>query len=358
MKTTDNLKPLLLTLTFSFVSILTNTLHAQTYAERLGWGPDDRLLIMHVDDAGMSYDSNQGAIQSMEEGIANSVSIMMPCPWAASFVKYVKENPATDAGLHLTLTSEWKHYRWGPLSGIPNVPGLVDEEGAMWHSVEQVATHASPDEVEQEIRQQVERALRMGYRPTHLDSHMGTLFATEDFLQRYIKVGVDYDIPVMLPGGHNTLLKQGYREKGIEQLKRAGKYQEGMEVPLPDAVSKAKAVGEMVWKAGLPVLDDLHTISGDWGVPEGMEKNEENILEAKVKKFIETFAQMKPGVTMMIVHCTDPTEVFPMISGSGLSRKGDLLAMMDPRLKQYLQDHNIQLTTWRELKQRRDKLNQ
>ncbi|MFP4292441.1 MAG: polysaccharide deacetylase family protein [Cyclobacteriaceae bacterium] len=358
MKPTDTLKAVLIVLFFGHGLFTTDKVHAQTYAERLGWGPEDRLLIMHVDDAGMSYDSNQGAIQAMEKGIANSVSIMMPCPWAASFVKYVKENPETDAGLHLTLTSEWKHYRWGPLSGLPNVPGLVDEEGAMWHSVEQVATHASADEVEQEIRQQVERALRMGFRPTHLDSHMGTLFATEDFLQRYIKVGVAYDIPVMLPGGHNTLLKQGYREKGIEQLKRAGKYREGMEVPLPDAVGKAKAVGEMVWKVGLPVLDDLHTISGDWGVPEGLEKNEENIREAKVQKFLETFEQMQPGVTMMIVHCTDPTEVFPMISGSGLSRKGDLLAMMDPRLKQYLQDHNIQLTTWRELKERRDRLSQ
>lgn len=331
-------------------------LWAQTYAERLGWEAGERLLIMHVDDAGMSYDSNQGAIQAMEEGIANSVSIMMPCPWAASFVKYVKGHPETDAGLHLTLTSEWKHYRWGPLSGVPNVPGLVDEEGDLWHSVAQVAAHASPDEVEQEIRQQVERALRMDYRPTHLDSHMGTLFATEAFLRRYIQVGIDYDIPVMIPGGHNTLLKQGYRQKGIEQLKKAGTYQEGMDVPMPEAVSKADRVGAMVWEAGLPVLDDLHTISGDWGVPNGQEKNEENIREAKVQKFIETFEQMRPGVTMVIVHCTDPTEVFSKISGSGLSRKGDLLAMMDPRLKQYLEDHNIQLTTWRELKERRDRL--
>ena len=75
-----------------------------------------------------------------------------------------------------------------------------------------------------------------------------------------------------------------------------------------------------------------------------------------MQKFIETFEQMRPGVTMVIVHCTDPTEVFSKISGSGLSRKGDLLAMMDPRLKQYLEDHNIQLTTWRELKERRDRL--
>lgn len=339
-----------------FLMVYSMNVEGQTYAEKLGWKAGQKLLIMHVDDAGMSYDSNQGAIQAMEKGIANSVSIMMPCPWAASFVKYVKAQPDTDAGLHLTLTSEWEDYRWEPLSGIPAVPGLVDEEGAMWHTVEQVATHASPDEVEQEIRQQVERALRMDYQPTHLDSHMGTLFATDEFLQRYIKVGVDYDIPVMLPGGHNTLLKQGYREQGIHRLQEAGQYKEGMEIPLPEAVGKAGALGEMVWNAGLPVLDDLHTISGDWTLPEGKENNEKNIHELKVQKFRELFENMQPGVTMVIVHCTDPTEVFPEISSSGLSRKGDLLAMMDPRLKQYLKDNNIQLTTWRELKERRDRL--
>ncbi len=332
------------------------TVNAQTYAEKLGWQAGQKLLIMHVDDAGMSYDSNQGAIQAMENGIANSVSIMMPCPWAASFVKYIKAHPDTDAGLHLTLTSEWKDYRWGPLAGIPAVPGLVDEEGAMWHSVEQVAAHASADEVEQEIRQQVERALKLGYQPTHLDSHMGTLFATEDFLQRYIKVGAEYQIPVMIPGGHNTLLKQGYRDQAIRELKKTGSYKEGMDVPLPEAVSKANAVGEMAWNAGLPVLDDLHMISGDWSLTEGTEKTEANIHELKVQKFKELFDNMQPGVTMVIVHCTDPSEIFSKISGSGLSRKGDLLAMIDPRLKQYLKDNDIQLTTWRELKARRDRL--
>ena len=82
-----------------------------TYAEKLGWKKGDRVLILHIDDAGMSYDSNVGTIKALEEGVANSVSVMMPCPWVPAFVKYLKENPQTDAGLHLTLTSEWQNYR-------------------------------------------------------------------------------------------------------------------------------------------------------------------------------------------------------------------------------------------------------
>lgn len=324
-----------------------------TYAEKLGWKPGEKIMIMHIDDAGMSYDSNRGAIRAMEEGIANSVSIMMPCPGTIPFIRYVQTHPQVDAGLHLTLTSEWQNYRWEPLAGPTVVPGLIDQEGAFWPTVEEVVAHASPDEIEKEIRSQIERALDMGFHPTHLDSHMGTLFATDAFIERYIKVGAEYNIPIMFPGGHNTLLEQGYRDEAIARLKSAGQYKEGMEIPMPEAVQKARAAGQQVWDAGLPVLDDLHIVSLSWTLPESSPQTEEHIRELKVQKFIAAFEQMQPGITMFIVHCTDPTAVFKYISGSGLSRLGDLLAMMDPRLKAFVEENKIQLTTWRELKERR-----
>src|SRR5690625_6612326 len=88
-----------------------------TYAEKLGFPSGKKVLIMHVDDAGMSWDSNKGTIRSIEEGVANSMSVMMPCPWVPDIVEYIHANPEVDAGLHLTLTSEWKKYRWGPIMG-------------------------------------------------------------------------------------------------------------------------------------------------------------------------------------------------------------------------------------------------
>src|SRR3954454_5178668 len=167
-----------------------------TYAEKLGYPKGARVVILHVDDAGMSFDSNEGVIQAMTKGVATSCSVMMPCPWVPGFVHYLQQHKQMDAGLHLTLTSEWKDYRWGPLAGKSSVPGLTDAEGDMWPGVEDVVKHASADEVDKEIRAQFDRAIAIGFIPTHLDSHMGTLFASPEFLKRYIAVGLEKHIPV------------------------------------------------------------------------------------------------------------------------------------------------------------------
>ncbi len=294
-----------------------------TYAEKLGWPEGTRALILHVDDAGMSYDSDLGTIEAIDKGVANSLSVMMPCPWVPNIVRWIKATNA-DAGLHLTMTSEWDVYRWGPVAGKPAVPGLVDQEGALWDNVPLVVEHATADEVETEIRAQLDRARTMGFEPTHMDSHMGTLFETAGFMERYIKVGMEEQIPVMFPGGHNFYI-------GADS---------------PERMVMARSMGRKVWEGGLPVLDDLHNRSYGW-------KREE-----KVEKYIEAIRGLKPGVTMMIMHCTRPTEVFEHISSSGPTRMGDLEAMIDPRVRKVLEDEKIVMTTWRELMERRRKVGQ
>jgi len=291
---------------------------SRTYAERLGWPAGTRALILHVDDAGMSYDSNVGTIRAIDEGAANSLSVMMPTPWVPHMVRWIVARPDHDAGLHLTLTSEWGNYRWEPLAG-PAVPGLIDREGALWPDVASVARHATPAEVGTEIRAQLARARAMGFEPTHLDSHMGTLFATPGFIEQYVALGISEQIPVMLPGGHNHFLRQQD----------------------PAGADAAAEIGRQVWAGGLPVLDDLHNMSYGWPRDE------------KVERYVAAIRELEPGVTMMIMHCTAPTEVFEHISDSGPSRLGDLEAMVDPRLADALEEEGIVLTTWRELMVRR-----
>jgi hypothetical protein len=322
-----------LTLIFSLVFI--ECFAQKTYAEKLGYPKDAKVLILHVDDVGMSYDSNLGAIKAMEEGVATSLSMMMPCAWIPGFFKYLEKYPETDAGLHLTLTSEWDNYRWGPLAGKPAVPGLVDKEGALWDNVRLTATHASADEIETEIRAQLDRSRTMGWEPTHLDSHMGTLFATKEYLMRYLKVGMEENIPVMFPGGHNTMIAETTASTGLTK-------------------DVTDVIGKQLWESGLPVLDDLHNVSYDWKGKEGI--TDEQLQTYKTENYIETIESLKPGLTMVIMHCTWPSEIFGEISNSGITRKGDMLAMIDPAFKKYLTDNNIILTTWREAKNRRDAL--
>jgi chitin disaccharide deacetylase len=307
-----------------------------TYAERLGFPKGAKVLILHIDDVGMSWDSNQGTIKAMEKGVANSLSIMMPCPWVPGFVRYMQEHPGLDAGLHLTLTSEWRDYRWAPLSGRPAVPGLVDKEGALWRSVDLVVKNASADEVETEIREQLKRARDMGFEPTHLDSHMGTLFAKPEFLERYVQVGIENKIPVMFPGGHNTMIGQ---ERNVT----------------PEMKEQLKAMGKTIWDAGLPVLDDLHNVSYDFEYPESKSLTDSELQKLATTQYIKTIRDLKAGLSMVIMHCTAPTEIFSYIGSSGRVRKADMLAMMDPAFKKFLKDEKIILTTWRELKDRRQK---
>lgn len=294
----------------------------KTYAERLGWGADDIVLILHVDDVGMSHASNLGAIQSTQKGVATSFSIMMPCPWVPEIARFLRENPSADSGLHLTLTAEWKLYRWGPLEGKPVVPGLVDEEGCLWPSVEQVAAHATPDEIEKEIRAQIARAENLGIEITHLDSHMGTLFARRDYFERFMKVGLEKKIPILAVGGHMTYVLQENAE----------------------AAAGLRPLSEIIWKAGLPVIDDLHTSVTSW---------KPNEKKAKVFQLIR---DLKPGITEILFHASMPTDDFPLITGSAASRYADTELLTNPEFRDLLAQRQIKLTTWRELRDRRRKL--
>lgn len=293
----------------------------KTFAERLGWGSNDVVVILHVDDVGMSHSSNLGAIESVEKGVATSWSVMMPCAWVPEIAKYLKAHPEVDSGLHLTLTSEWSLYRWPPLSGKSKVPGLVDGEGCLWHGVRDVASHATPDEIEMEIRAQIERAEVIGMPITHLDSHMGTLFARPDYFERYAKVGMEKRIPILAIGGHATYASQENAEAGAQ---------------LRPWIPK-------IWNAGLPVIDDLHTGSYGW-------KPEE-----KTEKLLALLKALKPGVTEILFHASIPTEDFPIITSSSTSRLADTKALTNPEVKKLIEERGIIRTTWKELKERRRK---
>jgi predicted glycoside hydrolase/deacetylase ChbG (UPF0249 family) len=263
----------------------------------------------------MSHSVNTATIEAFKRGAISSGSIMVPCPWFSEIAAHAREHPELDLGLHLTLTSEWKYFRWRPVAPPDKVRGLIDEEGYMWRSEKQTAAKATPQEIETEIRAQIERAIAFGIKPTHLDTHMGTLYTRKDFFDVYTKLGKEYKIPVM--------------------VMRA----------TPEAIAYGKASGspiseealKKVESEGFPMLDYLVT-----GV-------EGRTFEERKKSYHALLRSLKPGVTMLIVHLGIDDSELKGITGSWQQRHADFLSFTDPETQALIKELGIKLTTFREL---------
>lgn len=159
--------------------------------------PARKRVVIHEDDVGMSHGANMAFVELSALGHCSSGSVMVPCPWFPETVEIAAKHPALDLGVHLTLTSEQKPYRWRPLTGVSKSSGLTDEYGYFWPTVPQ-ARKAHPEAVEAELRAQIEVAVAAGIDITHFDAHMGTAQMPE-FTAIYRKLGAEYGVPVMLP---------------------------------------------------------------------------------------------------------------------------------------------------------------
>ena len=166
-----------------------------------------RAAVVHVDDLGMAHAANEGGFAALANGPATCGSIMVPCPWFAEAAAHARADPSLDLGVHLTLNAEFDSYRWGPVLGAAAVPTLVDDDGFLPRTVDEVVAAADLDEVERELRAQIDRALAEGVDITHLDSHMGTMFH-RGFFDVYLRLGRDYRVPLFVfrdPGSAKTI---------------------------------------------------------------------------------------------------------------------------------------------------------
>ena len=154
---------------------------------RLGFGEQERVVVVHVDDVGMSRAANTGALRAFE-GAATCGSVMVPCAAFDEIARIARGRRDLDLGVHLTLNAEYEGHRWGPVRD--DVPGLVSPDGGMWRTTAEAVANATPEEVHRELAAQIDRALDAGIDVTHLDSHMGTVMDAK-FVEVYAELARD-----------------------------------------------------------------------------------------------------------------------------------------------------------------------
>jgi predicted glycoside hydrolase/deacetylase ChbG (UPF0249 family) len=283
------------------------SINAQSLAERLGYSNDTKLLIVHADDLGVAHSQNQATFDAFEKGMVNSASVMVPSPWFNEVVEWAKGKPGVDIGLHLTLTAEWDVLKWGPVAPPDQVTGLINDQGYFYRSVNDVIAHASVEEVESELRAQIERSLAAGLKPTHLDSHMGSLF-NEKFFGVYVKLGKEYNIPVMI----STNLAAMF--------------------PGKDPVITDDVI----------LVDRVHM-----AFPEDFKQGMEHFYSS-------TLRSLSPGVHVLLIHLAYDNDEMQAVTinhpGYGSKwRQEDFDFFTSAAFGKILQEENIKLITWREI---------
>ncbi|HXG63554.1 MAG TPA: polysaccharide deacetylase family protein [Blastocatellia bacterium] len=282
---------------------------APSLAERLGFKATDKILIVNGDDVGMSHAANAATIDAMERGLMTSGTIMVPCPWFPEIAAYAQAHPQADFGLHLTHTSEWKKYKWGPVASKSEVPGLVDPQGYLWPDIMSVYKNSTPEQAYIEARAQIQKALAAGIDVTHLDSHMGALQYNDNYFQVYRRLAKEFDLPLRMGSQEVLAAAGGGHQRG--QLDNDG-------IVYPDhLIHDGRKPGESVTDYWKRVLTDL-----------------------------------KPGVTELYIHAALPGEEMKEITNSWQERATEYeLFTKDPEIRRILDSQGVKRIGYRPLRE-------
>jgi chitin disaccharide deacetylase len=278
-----------------------------------------RLLVIEAEDLGMAHSIDKASFEALEKGWVTTAGILVPGPWFPEVLRWSRSHPNADLGIRLDLNSDWSSYRWRPVSGLERDSGLTDPGGYLSSSAVNVAKHATPAEVEGELRAQIDMAKRAGIPITHLDNHMRTMMITPALFQLYWKMGQEYGLPIMLPN-------QQVRLKGVA-TQNPGIYSFG---------------GIDVGMASLPVDREVEIMPGlakqDW-----------------LSAYEKTLDALPPGVYLLSVHLGYNDEELQAMTWDHPNwgaqwRQNDLDVVSSPEFQKFLKDKGFILVGWKDLK--------
>lgn len=277
--------------------------------ERLGFAKDARVLIINGDDFGMNHATNVGTLKALKSGGITSATIMAPCPWYLEAAKMARAHPQANIGVHTTLTSEWGVYKWGPVVGRSAAPSLCDDNGHFFTDAPLVYLSGNLEEVEKEVRAQIDRVLQAGVDVTHIDSHMGTMQYMPGYHELYIKIAASHKLPARIAGR------------------------------------------EMMDKFNAGYLIDM---ADEMGVlhPDELFMDDPPSIEATEAWWKDRMLQAKPGqVTELYIHCAaDEPEIFAT-TGSARRRIADTDFFSDPATREWMARQGIEKISYRELRE-------
>jgi predicted glycoside hydrolase/deacetylase ChbG (UPF0249 family) len=284
---------------------------------KLGFADDDRVVIIHTDDIGMCQATMSAFADLVDFGLISSGAVMVPCPWFPQVAAYCRQVPLVDLGVHLTLTSEWDAYRWGPISTRDPASGLMDEEGYFHQRSAQLQEHGDAAAVQLELQMQVDRAVAAGIDVTHVDTHMGAV-AQVEFIPAYVQLAIQHRLPVMIL----RLDEVGWREIGLDQ----------------ETAAFATQLVRQLEAQGLPLLDHLV------GLP--LDRPEDRVALA-----MEAFDELPPGLTHFIIHPAQDTAELRAIAPDWPSRVADYEAFTSKELRDAVRDSGVQVIGYRTLRE-------
>jgi predicted glycoside hydrolase/deacetylase ChbG (UPF0249 family) len=294
------------------------SLAAETWAERLGYPADKRVVILHASHGGAAYEFNRPSQQALGEGSLQSASVIVPGPWFPQYALWCRDNNRFDVGVCLTLSSPNGLCRWRPVTAFTEVPSLVDVDGYFCRSLLQVALRADVEEVQRELHRQIEQARKAGIRPTHLIPHQGVLLTRPDLLEVYLRTAEKYWIPAVM-----IELTPAH----VERLREEG-------FPLTQEII------DLVTRYRLPKLDDLQS------VPDA------DSYEAKRESFFDLIRGLQPGITQITLSPADETAALKAVSPRWQNHVWEAKLLADPAVRQFLKKQGVLLTNWVDMMRR------